>query len=205
MSDAFFPGAGDALAVVDVQNDFLPGGSLPVPGGDAVIAPLDYCLGLFQGLGLPIFATRDWHPERHCSFQSEGGPFPAHCRQGTAGARFADALIVPASAEIVSKAAERGRDAFSGFDGTGLKERLEALRVRRLFVGGLTAEYCVLETVKDARRAGFNVVLLEDAVRGLERREGDSKRAINEMAGYGAAVIRTERLGHGSLLQRAAR
>src|SRR5579884_3272093 len=115
MTLAFDPpvtiGPGDALVVVDVQRDFLPGGALAVPEGDAVIAPLNRCLAEWQARGLPIFLTRDWHPPDHCSFRAQGGPWPPHCVAGTEGAAFDPRLVVPASAAVVSKAATPGRAA----------------------------------------------------------------------------------------------
>src|SRR6185312_6698899 len=101
---------GDALIVVDVQNDFLPGGALAVPRGDEVMEPVNRCLRRFARRGLPIFATRDWHPTTHCSFREKGGPWAAHCIAGTRGAAFPAALQLPASAQVISKATERDRD-----------------------------------------------------------------------------------------------
>lgn len=180
------PMHGDALLCVDVQNDFLPGGSLGVPQGDAVVEPLNRCLRRFTRLGLPVFATRDWHPPHHVSFAERGGPWPPHCVADTPGARFAPTLRLPANATIVSKATTPERDAYSGFDGTDLAARLRALAVRRLFVGGLATEYCVLATVRDALARGFAVVLLTDAVRAVEPR--DSEGALQEMLRLGAVA-----------------
>ncbi|MDO8990542.1 MAG: isochorismatase family protein [Sideroxyarcus sp.] len=180
------PGMGDALLVVDVQNDFLPGGSLAVPHGDEVVAPLNRCLALFAGLQLPVYASRDWHPADHCSFRAQGGPWPPHCIAGTPGADFAAALQLPATACIVSKADSPGKDAYSAFDGTDLQRRLQTDGVRRLYVGGLATDYCVLSTVKDALQLGYRVVLLGDAIRAVEVVPGDGERAVAEMRGLGA-------------------
>lgn len=185
------PGAQDALVVVDVQNDFLPGGALGVPHGDEVIAPLNAVLRAFAAAGRPIFATRDWHPANHCSFQARGGPWPPHCVAGTPGAAFAAALELPAAAVVVSKADTPERDAYSGFAGTDLGERLSALGVRRIVIGGLATDYCVLNTALDASAAGFQVVVLEDAVRAVDVAPGDGARALERMREAGAALLRS--------------
>ncbi len=178
--------AGDALLIVDVQNDFLPGGRLAVPEGDAVIEPLLGYLDRFRARGLPIVATRDWHPADHCSFTTEGGPWPPHCIAGTPGAAFPPILGLEETATIVSKATHGDRDAYSGFDGTDLDERLRALDVRRLFVGGLATDYCVLHTVLDALGKDYDVRLLVDAIRPVEVESGDGERAVAQMIEAGA-------------------
>lgn len=188
------PGPGDALVIVDLQNDFLPGGSLAVPEGDAVVAPLNRAIELFNARGLPIFATRDWHPPGHCSFRDQGGPWPPHCITGSPGAAFAAALKLPGRAEIVSKATRPDRDAYSGFQDTDLDIRLRTAGVTRLYVGGLATDYCVLNTVLDARAAGYGVVLLSDAVRAVEVRPGDGERALARMSEAGAVALATAEL-----------
>lgn len=180
---------GDALVVVDVQNDFLPGGALAVPAGDEVLEPLNGYLRLFARRGLPIFATRDWHPADHCSFRERDGPWPPHCVAGSAGARFAAALQLPSDAVLVAKATEAEADAYSGFTGTDLDEQLRAADIRRLFVGGLATDYCVLNTVRDALRLGYAVLLLRDAVRAVDVSPGDGDRALAEMLGLGAQSV----------------
>jgi nicotinamidase/pyrazinamidase len=181
--------AGDALLVVDVQRDFLPGGSLAVPAGDEVVAPLDAYIATFEDRHLPIFMTRDWHPADHCSFKSEGGPWPPHCVQGTAGAQWAQGLNVVSSARIITKATDPAVEAYSGFSGTSLLTLLRDLDVRRLFVGGLATDYCVHATVLDARAHGFDVVVLADAIRGVNAHPGDETRAIREMLANGASLF----------------
>ncbi len=182
------PRAGDALLIVDVQNDFLPGGALAVPRGDEVVPVLNRWIARFREQGLPVIATRDWHPSGHCSFQSRGGPWPVHCVAGTAGADFAPGLELPKDTVVISKATEPDREAYSGFQGTDLARRLRTLGVRRLFVGGLATDYCVLETVRDALREGFDVVLLRDAVRAVDAHPGDGDRALREMERLGARL-----------------
>jgi len=151
------------LLVVDMQRDFLPGGSLAMAGGESIIAPINACIERFVGRGLPVFASRDWHPPNHVSFQARGGPWPPHCVAGTPGAEFPAAIALPASSWVVSKAGTPDRDAYSAFDGTELHRQLRALRVHRLFVAGLATDYCVLASVLDARALGYAVVLLRDA------------------------------------------
>ncbi len=188
------PGRGDALLVVDVQNDFLPGGSLAVPAGDAVIAPLNRVIEQFREAGLPIVATRDWHPPAYCSFQAQGGPWPPHCIAGSPGAAFAAGLRLPSDAVIIDKATAVDRDAYSGFEGTDLAARLRGAGVRRLFVGGLATDYCVLNTVRDALGEGLAVMLLGDAIRAVDVQPGDGDRAIAEMQSLGARLIDSTQL-----------
>lgn len=180
------PGMGDALLVVDVQNDFLPGGNLAVPRGDEVIPALNRCLAIFSRLKLPLFASRDWHPADHCSFRRQGGPWPPHCIAGTKGAAFAPGLELPSGTTIISKANTRERDAYSAFGETDLDRRLKDAGVRRLFAGGLATDYCVLNSVKDALGLGYALILLTDAVRAAEIAPGDGERALAEMRKLGA-------------------
>ena len=177
---------GDALLLVDIQNDFLPGGSLAVPGGDEIIPVVNRCIKRFMARRLPVFATRDCHPEGHCSFKESGGPWPVHCVTGTFGFEFPGDLRLPDDAVVICKADSPDRDAYSGFDGTDLEKRLRKRGVRRLFVAGLATDYCVLSTVTDALRLGFQAVLLRDGVRAVDIREGDGDRAVEKMAGSGA-------------------
>jgi nicotinamidase/pyrazinamidase len=180
---------GDALVAVDVQYDFLPGGRLAVPGGDAVVPALNRYLAAFRSRKLPVFATRDWHPAGHCSFHEQGGPWPPHCIAGSDGARFAALLDLPCEVRIVSKATAVDRDAYSGFEGTDLAQQLRAAGATRLLVGGLATDYCVLNTVLDARRLGFDVLLLIDAIRAVDLQPGDGERAVAAMAAAGARPV----------------
>jgi nicotinamidase/pyrazinamidase len=188
------PGAGDALLVADVQNDFLPGGALGVQGGDQILPVLLAYIARFHGSGLPIFLSRDWHPPDHCSFRDQGGPWPSHCIAGTPGSLAPPAFQAPASAIIIHKATARDREAYSAFQDTGLEEHLRVSRVRRLFIGGLATDYCVLNTVKDARRLGYEVCLLMDGIRAVNRHPDDGRKAEEEMVRLGAAPIRLENL-----------
>lgn len=189
MSEAIAIRDGDALVVVDVQHDFLPGGSLAVPAGDQVIAPLVRCIDLFHQHGQPIYATRDWHPADHCSFQARGGPWPPHCVQGTEGAEIAPALNLPSSTMLVSKASTAEKDAYSGFDGTPLDAQLKMYGIKRIFVGGLATDYCVLNTVRDGLKLGYQVYLLTDAIRAVNVNPDDGDKAVAEMLALGARPI----------------
>ena len=189
------PGAGDALVVVDVQNDFLPGGSLAVPAGDEVLPVLNRYIEDFVRGGLPVFATRDWHPPDHCSFRERGGPWPPHCVQGSKGARFAPGLALPPSAVIVSKDVAPDQNTYSAFQGGDLDARLRERGVRRVFVGGLATDYCVLNTVKDALARGYRSILLTDAIRAVNVEPEDGRKAEDEMVRLGAVPIRHGMLG----------
>lgn len=180
---------GDALLVTDIQYDFLPGGRLAVAGSDEVIPVLNRYVGEFVAHGQPVYATRDWHPAGHCSFHEQGGPWPEHCVAGTPGAEFSEALLLPPGTKLVSKATHKDREAYSSFEGTDLDSRLRADGVRRLFIGGLTTDYCVLNSVRDARRLGYEVFVLADAIRAVDVQPDDGKRAEEEMARVGAKRI----------------
>lgn len=181
--------AGDALLIVDVQVDFLAGGSLAVPQGDEVVAVLNGYLALFRQAGLPVLATRDWHPRDHVSFQPQGGPWPPHCVAGSSGAEFAPGLKLPANAIVISKATHAQDEAYSGFEGTALDQVLRETGVKRLFIGGLATDYCVLSTVLDALRLGYQTLLLQDAVRAVDVRPGDGQRAMGLMQQQGVVVL----------------
>ncbi len=180
------PAQGDALIIVDVQNDFLSGGSLAVPDGNDILPGVNACIREFTRRALPIVATRDWHPADHCSFQPQGGIWPAHCVAQQPGAAFAPELELPDDVIIIDKATTQERDAYSGFDGTDLSERLRALGAERVFVCGLATDYCVLNTVLDALREGFETVVLEDLVRAVNVEPGDGERALAKMRDAGA-------------------
>jgi nicotinamidase/pyrazinamidase len=192
MTTSIKPADGDALIIVDVQNDFLPGGALAVPEGDAVIAPLNRVLDIFHTRGLPIFATRDWHPENHCSFHAQGGPWPPHCVAGSDGAQFPASLALPAFTAIISKATTAEKDAYSGFEDTPLAMQLMMYGTKRVLVGGLATDYCVLNTVKDALKSGFQVVLLTDAARAVNVQPGDGDKALAEMRALGVTEATTK-------------
>jgi nicotinamidase/pyrazinamidase len=185
---------GDALIVVDVQVDFVLGGNLAVPEGEAVIPVLNHYIRLFRGKRLPIFATRDWHPTKHSSFHPHGGPWPPHCIQDTEGAQFAAGLQLPDNTVVISKATTAERDAYSGFEGTDLDQRLRQLGVKRLFVGGLATDYCVLNTVMDGLSLGYQVFLLEDAIRAVNVHPEDGRQTEEKMVSRGATPVRVEHI-----------
>lgn len=179
--------SGDGLLVVDVQNDFCPGGALPVAEGDRVVPVLNAWLREAGAAGARVYASRDWHPRRHPSFEGEGGPWPPHCLQDSPGARFHPELALPPDATLISKGVRFDRDQYSAFQDTGLAARLERDGIRRLVVGGLARDVCVLETVLDARRAGLGVRLLADATRPVEAEAG--ARALERMREAGAEIL----------------
>jgi len=189
---------GDALLVVDVQNDFI-GGTLAVPGADRLIPALNRYIAAFTARGLPVLATRDWHPADHCSFRERGGPWPGHCVAGTHGADFHPALALPPGAAIVSKATAPEREAYSSFAGTDLDQRLAAQDVRRLFIGGLATDYCVVQTTRDALQQGYEVCVLADAIGAVDASPGDGARAIADMRTRGAAMVTLADLAEASL------
>ncbi|MEM7167399.1 MAG: isochorismatase family protein [Planctomycetota bacterium] len=176
-----------ALIVVDVQNDFCAGGALSVPDAAAIFEPLNGAVRAFASAGLPIFATRDWHPEDHASFTAHGGIWPRHCVAGSDGAAFSPHLQLGHAYEIVSKGERRDGDGYSPFEEPALAGRLAALRVDHIVVCGLATDYCVRATALDGRAAGFAVTLLEDAIRGVEATPGDVARAVAEMKQAGVA------------------
>lgn len=178
--------AQSALLLVDVQIDFCPGGALAVPDGDAVIPALNDYIARFASWNLPILASRDWHPTETSHFKAGGGPWPVHCVQDTPGAAFHPDLALPDHATIVTKGTSPTDDGYSAFEATdeagrAVGERLRQVGVRTLYVGGLATEYCVRASVLDALAQGLDTVLLLDAVRGIDVRQNDVARAIDEM------------------------
>ncbi|GMV48486.1 MAG: Nicotinamidase [Nitrospirae bacterium] len=185
---------GDGLLLVDMQNDFLPGGALAVPGSDGIVPVLRQYVLLFVEHALPVFATRDWHPPNHCSFRPQGGPWPPHCLAYSPGAGFPEALQLPTHAIVISKGTDPNREAYSGFQDTLLHDRLQSCGVTRLYVGGLATDYCVLETVRDARQLGYAVYLLIDAIQAVNVRPDDGRQAEETMVLAGAVPLRVEQL-----------
>jgi nicotinamidase/pyrazinamidase len=179
----------DALIIVDVQNDFIPGGALPVPAGDQVVPVLNEYIKLFKKAAAEIFATRDWHPPNHVSFKEYGGIWPAHCIQQSEGAKFHPDLKLPADTTVISKAMNPSKESYSAFDGTELADNLKTRDIRRIFVGGLATDYCVKNTVLDAIKLCLETVLLLDAVQGINLKPGDAEKAIDEMSLNGAEKI----------------
>ena len=178
-----------ALLIVDVQNDFCPGGSLAVSDGDRILPAVNRLIREFTAAGLPVFATRDWHPEDHCSFRARGGCWPPHCVAGTRGAAFHPELQLTPDVHVVDKGERQEQEAYSGFEGTDLASRLRELGVDEIVVCGLATDYCVKATALDARREGLGVTVVEDAVRGVELEPGDSERALAAMRQAGVQTV----------------
>jgi nicotinamidase/pyrazinamidase len=185
---------GDVLIVVDVQNDFVAGGALAVPGGNDVIAPLNNCIRAFRSKQLPIIATRDWHPENHGSFEAQGGPWPPHCVQGSRGAQFVADLMLPAHIAVISSGTQVEREGYSGFQDTELHRHLQDIGAKRLFVGGLATDYCVLATVRDGLALSYQVFLVLDAVRAVNVHADDGAKAVAEMGRLGAVTMHSSEL-----------
>jgi nicotinamidase/pyrazinamidase len=177
---------GDALLLVDVQPDFCPGGALPVAEGDRIIPVLNDRIAAAQAAGVPVYASRDWHPAAHPSFREHGGEWPVHCVQDTPGARFHPELRLPPGAVTICKGTRLDRDQLSAFDGTGLARHLRERGVRRLFVGGLALDVCVRATVADALKEGFAVHLVAAATRAVDPERG--RRALAEMERAGVVI-----------------
>jgi len=185
---------GDALLIVDVQNDFLPGRALGVNGGDEILPVLRGYMDRFRSRGLPIFLSQDWHPPNHCSFREQGGPWPIHCVAGSVGALPPPSFLIPAQATIIQKATLPDKDAYSAFQSTPLHEHLQTAGIGRLFIGGLATDYCVLHTVKDARVLGYHVCLLTDAIKAVNVSWEDGRKAEETMIRLGAIPTRLEGL-----------
>jgi nicotinamidase/pyrazinamidase len=193
---ALYTGGVDALLVVDFQNDFTPGGALPVADGDKIAGPINSLLDSFD----LVVATRDWHPPDHGSFVGvEVDPakwrgadppsiWPVHCVQGTPGAELHPGLEQAKVDVVIDKGQDPNSQGYSGFQDTRLAELLRERGVDRLYVTGLATDYCVKNTVLDARRLGFDVTVVEDTIRGVEVSPGDSERALEEMEHAGADV-----------------
>ena len=176
-----------ALIVVDVQNDFCPGGALTVPGGDEVTEPLNRLIEDFLKRGDPVIKTRDWHPPETRHFADFGGRWPVHCVRETPGAAFHSALLDDPRIIVVSKGTGH-EDGYSGFDGTNLVFLLRQQSVEEVWIGGLATDYCVKHTALDAVHAGFDVTVDTSAIRGVEVDPGDSERALDELRAAGASV-----------------
>jgi len=184
----------EALLIVDVQNDFCPGGSLAVPDADRVIPVLNKYIKFFSARKLPIIVSRDWHPPRTVHFKQFGGLWPAHCVEQTFGARFHPDLRLPSNAVIVSKGMDPAADSYSAFQAVDGSNHLAASILReqqttRIFVGGLATDYCVKASVLDALKSGFKVTILTDAIKGVNIRPEDSPNALQAMLDAGAVGL----------------
>jgi nicotinamidase/pyrazinamidase len=181
---------GDALLIIDVQQDFCPGGALAIEGADQIIPSLNQWIQQAQRMGVTVYASRDWHPENHISFKQQGGSWPRHCLQDTSGAEFHPDLRLPDDVVKITKGDRFDQDQHSVFDATGLGERLKHDGVRRLFIGGLALDVCVLASVLDARKAGFDVQLIEDATRAVDA--NGRRQALSEIKNAGAEIVASD-------------
>lgn len=191
--------SGDVLIITDMQNCFLPGGSLPVTQGDSIIGPLNNVIDVFARAGLPAVFTRDWHPPEHCSFKVRGGPWPTHCVQGTDDAVFSPRLQMPPRPLVISKAVERDKEQYSAYygrdeAGTTMADILRAMKPNRIFIGGVATEYCVFNTVLDMLKDGYDVYVFVDGVKPVEVKPDDGQAALETMEKRGARLIRTGQL-----------
>lgn len=175
--------------MVDVQNDFLPGGPLPVPKGEEIIPILNDYIKIFNKINGKIFATRDWHPPNHASFIKNGGIWPEHCIRETEGAKFHPGLNLPENIILISKATDPYKEAYSGFEDTNLLKKLEKEQINRVFIGGLATDYCVKNTVLDALKFRFKTFFLMDGSRGINSTSGEIKRAVELMLINGAKKV----------------
>jgi nicotinamidase/pyrazinamidase len=182
-----------ALLIVDVQNDFCPGGALGVPEGDQIVDNLNQYIKIFSRNNWPIFSSRDWHPEKTGHFKKYDGVWPVHCVQNTHGARFHPELKLPEDTIILSKGMDPESDGYSAFEsfdqnGTSFTELLKDYGIKELYIGGLATDYCVKYSAMDALKQGLQITILIDAIKGVDLESGDSERAIKEMLDRGATV-----------------
>ena len=180
-----------ALIIIDVQNDFCDGDVLPARNTDSLISPLNAAIAWSIQHGITCVFTRDWHPANHCSFQSQGGPWPTHCVQGTPGAEFATGLQLPNSALVIDieKDSDKANMGYSAFENTNLEAELRTRRITEVTACGIATDYCVKATVLDALRCGFRTSVLTDLVRPIDVHAGDSANALAEMKSAGATLL----------------
>jgi nicotinamidase/pyrazinamidase len=173
-----------ALLIIDFQNDFTSGGALEVPGGDEIAEPVRRLAAEYEH----VFATRDWHPPDHASFETEGGPWPVHCVQGTHGAELHPAMREIEVEAIVEVGVERDDEGYSGFEKSKLADLLHERGIREVTVVGLATDYCVRASAIDACREGFDTTVATDAIRAVEVEPGDGERALEDMKRAGAKL-----------------
>ncbi len=186
----------DCLLIVDLQNDFCPGGSLAVQEGDQIVEPINRVMKYFSVIG----TTQDWHPPNHCSFKEQGGPWPPHGIQDTFGAQLHAKLDKKQIQFRILKANLPDREAYSGFEGSTLDEELKKRHIRRVFIAGLTTDYCVRTTALDALRLGYETVVLTDLTRAVNVHPGDGEQALNEIKRAGAILLASSDIRHGEFL-----
>lgn len=181
-------GPDDALIVVDVQHDFLPGGALAVANGERIFEPIDTLAPRFRR----VYATRDWHPLDHSSYKPFGGPWPVHCVAGTRGAAFDARLDRKKVDTVIDKGVDRETDGYSGFVATSLASDLRMHGIKRVFVCGLATDYCVKATAFDAHAAGFTTVVIEDASAAVNVQPDDETKALEALRAAGIDVVQSE-------------
>lgn len=197
-----------ALLIVDVQNDFCPGGALAVLYGNQVVEPLNKMIKYTRANRWLAVASRDWHPVNHCSFQNQGGPWPPHCVQNTHGAEFHPGLILKPWFEEteIRKGFKQDEDSYSAFGGSiavgwnrtmNLEEILQRRKITTVYIGGLATDYCVKATALDAVSLNFKTYLLLDACRAVNVNIGDSLKALIEMKNAGVIITSTEKVING--------
>lgn len=179
-----------ALLIIDFQNDFTPGGALAVAGGDEIAEPVKRLAREFEH----VLATRDWHPPDHASFETEGGPWPVHCVQGTHGAEFHPAMSEIDLDTVVDVGVGREDEGYSGFEKSKLEELLRERGVDEVAVVGLATDYCVRASAIDSARRGFETTVVTDAIRSVEVEPGDGERALEEMSAAGAKLATSDEL-----------
>jgi nicotinamidase-related amidase len=182
-----------ALILVDIQNDFCPGGALAVNEGDQIVPIVNSLISEFP----LVISTQDWHPANHVSFKEQGGPWPPHCVQGSRGAELHSGLRTDTVAHYFRKASSPGKDDYSEFEGQddrgrSLDQVLKSHGVKRLYVVGLATDYCVLETVLDGLRYGYEVYAVSDAMRAVNVRPDDGEKALQRMASAGAHIVTSD-------------
>ena len=177
-----------ALLIIDFQNDFTSGGALEVPGGDEIAKPIKRLAPRYDH----VFATRDWHPPDHSSFETQGGPWPVHCVQSTHGAELHPAMRELPVEEVVDVGAEREDQGYSGFEKSKLEDLLRDREVDEVAVAGLATDYCVRASAIDACKLGFDTTVITDAIRAVDVNPGDGDRALDEMKAAGAKLATTD-------------
>ena len=175
-----------ALLIIDFQNDFVPGGALPVADGDKIAPRVSELVD--SGDFDLVLATRDWHPADHHSFKEQGGPWPPHCVQGTPGAELYAGFDHSRIDHMVDVGSQPEHEGYSGFEHSDLEERLREHGVEDVTVVGLATDYCVRASALDALRLGFRVTVDPAGVRGIDVEPGDSERALREIEAAGGAI-----------------
>ncbi|OGX20721.1 MAG: nicotinamidase [Omnitrophica WOR_2 bacterium RBG_13_44_8] len=188
-----------ALLIVDVQNDFCPGGALGIPEGDKIVPKINKYIKIFSKKKLPVFVSRDWHPVMTKHFRDFGGAWPVHCIRNTKGAQFHPKLRLPKGAVLLYKGMDPQKDSYSAFQaedirGINLGKLLKLSGIEELYIGGLATDYCVKSSALDVLKNGFKVRLLMDAIRGVNFKPDDSEKAIREMVRKGAKPVTLKKM-----------